>query len=134
MPETAENCQPDPLTPSQQKALAALLVCPTIEEAAKQGRVGARSLYRWLAEDTVFQSAYRRARREAVEKAIASLQQGADVAVKMLREIAQDKTAPSSSRVAACGKILDYAVKGVELVDFEERLQAIEAAQEARKV
>ena len=40
------------LTIRQEKAIAALLSCRTVAEAAKLAQVGERSIYRWLKQDT----------------------------------------------------------------------------------
>ncbi len=73
------------LTIRQDKAIAALLTCRTIAEAAKLAQVGERSIYRWLKQDT-FQSHLRRARRQALSQALGRLQQVADRAVDTLGE------------------------------------------------
>ena len=116
----------DILTPQQQKACLALLTEPTIAAAAAKAGVGERTLYRWLARDD-FVEAYREARRKALGQAVARLQQLSSGAVAVLAQVAADKTAPASARVAAASKILDTAIKAVELEDLEQRIAALEA-------
>lgn len=119
------------LTAKQEKTLAALISSPTLAEAAKVASVAESTLFRWLNEDG-FREAYRAARREAVEHATTRLQADCGVAVRVLREIAEDERAPASARVAAARIILEGAIRGVELMDLQNRLERLEAALEAR--
>ncbi len=123
----------DVLTPQQQKACVALLTETTIAAAAKAAGVGERTLYRWL-DDATFAEAYRAARRKAVTQAVARLQQLSSGAVAVLAQVAADKHAPAHSRVAAASKILDLAIKAVELEDVIKRVEALEQRLEGRKV
>jgi len=114
--------------PRQEEAtLTALLSCPTIEAAAAQAGISTATLRRWLAEDD-FQRRYRAARRQVVEHAVASLQRATGEAVEALVAIAGNIAAPSAARVSAAKTILDFAVKGVELVDLAERVEQLEQA------
>ena len=122
MAGTIEN-----LTPKQQTAIGCLLTEPSVTAAAAAAGVGERTLHRWL-DDTAFAAAYRSARREAVQQAIARVQQTSGPAVTVLYSIATDTNALTSSRVAAASKILDLAIRAVELEDLEQRLAALEAA------
>src|SRR5919199_5893638 len=115
----------DVLSGQQQKAIAGLLNQPTISAAAQAAGVGERTLYRWL-DDPTFATAYRAARRKAVSQAIARLQQVSSGAVAVLAQVASDKQAPSSSRVAAASKLLELAIKAVELEDLEARISILE--------
>ena len=117
------------LTPKQQKALAALLAEPTIPAAAAKLGMGESTLHKWL-KDPAFGDAYREARREAVGQAIARLQHVSSAAVSVLMQVAADKSAPASARVSAASKILDMALRAVELEDLENRLSALEAQME----
>ena len=120
------------LTIRQDKAIAALLTCRTIAEAAKLAEVGERSIYRWLKQDT-FQSHLRRARRQALSQALGRLQQVADRAVDTLDTILDDKKATTAGRVSAVRAALHYACHGIEIDDFEERLTAVERAQKTNR-
>ncbi len=120
------------LTIRQDKAIAALLTCRTIAEAAKLAEVGERSIYRWLKQDT-FQSHLRRARRQALSQALGRLQQVAHRAVDTLDTILDDKKATTAGRVSAVRAALRYACHGIEIDDFEERLTAVERAQKTNK-
>jgi hypothetical protein len=56
------------------------------------------------------------------------LQQSSGEAVTVLRSIARNTKSPAHVRVAAVNKILDLAIKAVELEDLEVRLAAVEVS------
>src|SRR5262245_10490381 len=72
------------LTRKQEQAIAALLTLPTIEQAAASMDLNEKTLRRWLT-DPAFLAAYREARRQIVEGAVAELQQAAKDAAATLR-------------------------------------------------
>ncbi len=113
------------MTPKQERALVALLDCGEIKEAARVAGVAEVTLWRWL-QTPEFQTRYRAARRNLVEAAIAQLQGDCTAAARVLREVAEDKAAPASSRVAAARTILEQSVSAVELTDLQERLERLE--------
>ncbi len=113
------------LTPKQERALVALLDCGEIKKAAEIAEVGEVTLWRWL-QSPDFQSRYRAARRQLVETAIAQLQSDCTTAARVLREVAEDREAPASSRVAAARAIIEQSVSAVQLTDLQERLEEVE--------
>jgi hypothetical protein len=113
------------LTPKQERALVALLDCGEIKRAAKVALVGEVTLWRWL-QLPAFQSRYRAARRQLVETAIAQLQSDCTIAVRVLREVAEDREAPASSRVAAAKTIIEQSIGAIELMDLQERVEMLE--------
>jgi hypothetical protein len=113
------------LTPKQERALVALLDCGEIKKAAEIAEVGEVTLWRWL-QSPEFQARYRAARRQLVETAIAQLQSDCTVAARVLREVAEDRGAPASSRVAAARAIIEQSVSAVQLTDLQERLEEVE--------
>jgi hypothetical protein len=115
------------LTVKQEQALIALLDCGEIKQAAETAGVTKVTLWRWL-QLSAFQSRYRAARRQIVETAIAQLQSDCTVAVRVLREVAEDKEAPASSRVAAARTIIEQSVSAIELLDLQERVEMLEQA------
>jgi hypothetical protein len=115
----------DALSAAQHRAVITLLEYPTVKEAAEASGVHKATVYRWLREPQ-FQAAYREARREAVSRATARLQQISGEAVEALREIVADRSQQGASRVGAARVILDYAAKMTELEDFGERLARLE--------
>src|SRR5262245_40977488 len=112
------------LTRKQESAIVALLAAPTIAAAARQLGVGEKTLRRWL-QLPAFKDAYRAARRELVEGAVGQLQAAAGKAVETLVDLlgcSDDKT-----KARAALGIIDRAVKGSELGDALQRIEALEA-------
>lgn len=117
-----------PKTSNREKALAALLECASIADAAKRCELSQETLYRYL-KDKEFVADYRNARRQVVENSITQLQQASSEAVETLRRNLSCSNPQAEIRSAQI--ILDNALKGVELVDILERLEQIENAVEA---
>jgi len=44
----------------------------------------------------------------------------------VLREVAEDREAPASSRVAAARTILEQSIGAIELMDLQERVEMLE--------
>jgi hypothetical protein len=122
----------DKLSRKQEQGISALILQPTLADAAIAIGVDERTLRRWLREHTSFQAAYREARREVVQQAIVQVQRATSEAVETLRTVMQDVAAPASARVSAAKTVLETAVRAVELEDLEVRIAALEAAQEQR--
>ncbi len=120
-------------TRKREEAIAALIAHSTIAQAAKSCHVAESTLLRWLSEPE-FSEAYRQARRQCVENAIGHLQQASGAAVETLLEVMKNPLASSSAKIASARSVLDYAFKGIELQDFEERLAAMEAALAEKEV
>ena len=117
---------PDIISPSKERAIAALLVSKTITRAAETAGVSSRSIFRWLREDETFRRALRAARRQALALGTARLQQIALEASDSLGDIIHDAKAASASRVSAIRTALEFAYRAAELEDIEERLADIE--------
>ncbi len=113
------------LNAKQERALVALLDCGEIKEAAETAGITKVTLWRWL-QSPEFQSRYRAARRQLVETAIAQLQSDCTIAVRVLREVAEDKQAPASSRVAAAKTIIEQSIGAIELMDLQDRVEMLE--------
>src|SRR5688572_2498466 len=113
------------LTRKQDLAIGALLSEQTLASAAESIGVSEVTLRRWL-KLPEFLAAYRAARREVVEKAVAQLQQSSWAASTTLLKLLGAQS--EGVRLRAAVAILEHANKGLELIDFEERLEALEAA------
>jgi len=114
------------LSRKQEALISALLLAPTLADAAHTAGIGEVTAWRWLKLEA-FQTAYREARRQCVQQAIVQVQHATGEAVATLRAIMQDANAPASARVSAAKTVLDTAVKAVELEDLEARIAALEA-------
>lgn len=119
----------DKLTAKQQKAITALMSSSTIGAAAAAVGVNERTIYTWLA-DTAFSAAYRAARREATQQAIARLQQVSSPAAERLEYLLT--CGKPAIELGAARSILEFAIKAVELEDLQQRLTALEAAYAAK--
>jgi len=124
----------DKLSRKQEQGISALLLQPTLADAATAIGVDERTLRRWLREHPAFQAAYREARRQVVQHAIVQVQQATAEAVATLRTVMQAQTAPASAKVSAAKVILETAVKAVELEDLEARIAALETQTQERTV
>jgi hypothetical protein len=118
------------LTPAQYKAVSALLSEPSVRKAAEVAGVKERTVYHWL-KVPAFADEYRSARREATLQAIARIQQYSGHAAATLVQLMAVGN-PAAIRLAAASKILDLAIKSVELDDLAARLAALEAAHEQK--
>jgi transposase-like protein len=115
------------LSPKQYKAIAALLSEDTIEEAAETAGVNPTTLHRWL-KQSAFQAEYRAERRRFMERAVGALQAASTKAVEAL--VRNLDSGVASVEVRAASAILDRALKGIELYDIIERLEALEEIME----
>lgn len=121
--ESDERGHESDLTHGQEAALAALLTSATIEAAAKKANVSDRTLHRWLNE-AAFRRAYLAARRQSLEQATGALQRAVtDAAAALVRNLT---CGTPGVEVRAAQIILEQTAKGVEMLEFEERLAAVE--------
>jgi hypothetical protein len=109
----------------EEVALAALLTEPTIATAAGKAGISESTLLRWLA-DPDFKARYRDARWQVVEHAVSRLQQATSEAVDTLQR--NLSCGVPATEISAAKAVLDFAVKGVELVDLAERIEHLEQA------
>jgi hypothetical protein len=110
---------------NQEKAIAGLLLRPSIQQAAKYAEIGERTLLRWLKDDD-FNKAYREARFHLVQQAISQIQDATRDAVKTLCEVLNNKKAPPGVRVRAASIIIDNALKATEIDNLEARITELE--------
>lgn len=106
----------------QTRAIAALMACRTVAEAAKVAGVGESTLRRWLAAGP-FASAYRAAAREAAREATTALLAAQREAVQVLRSCLHDGS--PATRVRAARALLELGVR-VTADDIDERLSQVE--------
>lgn len=119
------------LTPKQEKAIGFLLAEPSVAKAAESAGVGERTLHRWMREPE-FAKAYREARRNAFEQAVAMTQRYATLAVQALARIVADSKTSASARVAAASAILRFGREGIEIDDLAARVDELEASMQPR--
>ena len=102
----------EPLTFKQQAAIAAMLSSRTYADAAERIGVGRATIHRWLSEPN-FRSAFRRAKRELTEAAVAKIHAATGEAVDVLVNVARSGRR-DADRVRAATTILDHAYRGLE--------------------
>ncbi len=118
------------LTRKQELAVASLLSTSTIKDAAKAAGVSEVTLWRWL-QDADFSTHYRAARRQVVERAVSELQAATGEAVEALKRNLH--CAHAATEVRAAQLIIEQSVKGIELMEMEERVKALEDSIKAQQ-
>lgn len=113
------------MTPKKEKALAALLVCPTKDAAAKRAGITGRTMSIYI-QDPEFQVAYRKAFGELVETATRQAQQCLHPALDTLRSVMQDTEQNGQVRVSAARSLLEYAMKLNYETEILSRLDELE--------
>lgn len=116
----------DGLSQNQEAALLALLSEPTVTKAGEKSGVHARTIYKWLENNQPFINAYRAARRQAFQQAMAMTHRYAPMAIQALAKIMTDASSPASARVSAATAVLNFARQSIELDDLAERVRALE--------
>ena len=116
------------LTGSQQTAVSLLAQGWRRAEVERELGISRRTLDRWTARPA-FREALDQERRGIVREAMSRAKAHMGRMLEVLRRIAEDDAMPPPSRVSAAAKILDVAVKAIEVQDLDERLRALEAAQ-----
>jgi hypothetical protein len=112
-----------PKITNREKVLVALLETPSIRDAAKSSGVSEATIYNFL-RDSEFKTAYRNARRQTVETAIAQMQNSASEAVERLKELQYCENPAVAARCAQI--IFENSIKGMETLDILERLEVLE--------
>lgn len=108
---------------NKDKAIIALLEHTSIRKSANACGLSEETIYRYLKEDDFIRE-YREARRQTVETAISNIQSATGEAVETLKRNLHCEIPAVEVRTAQI--ILENAVKGVEVMDFGERLERIE--------
>jgi uncharacterized protein with ATP-grasp and redox domains len=116
----------------KEEAVAALLSHRSVEEAARSINLNPNTLLRWL-DIPEFRDAYRKARREAVQQAVARLQQATGIASLTMLKLMTDSNVPGAVRLRAAAYVFDYAIKGIEVDDIEARLAELERSADQTK-
>jgi hypothetical protein len=104
--------------------LLALACGATLENAARKAEVSVRTVQRRL-DDPDFRRRLAEVKADMVRRTAASLSAGAVEAVKTLLSL-QAAAQPPAVRLGAARAILELGMKVREVVEFEERLAALE--------
>lgn len=107
----------------QEKLVALLLTERTIDEACKKANVAVTTYWRWM-KDENFLIFYRRTRRGILENTVAKLQSTTYQAIETLeRNLTCENPAVE---IRAAQIILEQSIKGLELLDVENRIEMLE--------
>ena len=109
----------------RERALAAMLESKTVQAAAEASGIAVSTLRRYLVEDE-FSAKLREASRAAMKAATAHASDSLEGAIQVLREIADDATAPVQARIAACDKLLTHALRLTDRYYVLAQLDALE--------
>ena len=120
------NDRNDGLTPSQERAIKALLASRSIAAAARQAEVGESSLRRWLREDDNFQDKLRRLREQSLSHAALQLQEGVSKAVGILYDLMEREKRVEAGRASLIRTALDYGFRSSIYSDVIERVKTLE--------
>ena len=113
------------------QAIAALLTCRTIEEAAQHVGVSAVALRRWRSKPA-FAAQMCAAQEEILAGVINELRVAGASAASTLRNISADMTAAPAARVRASVAIINLLLKAHQVEVIEMRLTALEAKRRDR--
>lgn len=113
------------LNAKQVKFMKALLMSDTITEAYKQAGIAEHTAYKYLADDE-FSKEYAEQKRESLRHVSTRLNEIALRSIAILDEIANDQEQTGASRIRAVEVALNYAYKGMEIEDQNNRLTEIE--------
>ena len=109
--------------------MLALLLTPTIEEAARVSGVSSKTVRRYLNEEE-FRRVLDDERRVAFRLAAGALQGLLARAVSVLGDVVADDAVAPSVRVRACNSVLSHARAWHEIDEIEGRLDQMEMALE----
>jgi DNA-binding transcriptional MerR regulator len=115
------------LSANQEQALAALLATPTITAAAGRCGLNERTIRRYL-EEPEFERRYTEARDHLLDQSIFALQKLGVAAVAVLGRNFEAEN--RHVQIRAAKTVLDTMLRGVELVEIQERLQALESEED----
>jgi hypothetical protein len=112
------------ISQKQEKLIAHLLTDRTIDGACRNANVAVTTYWRWM-KDERFLAEYRRARRDILESTVARLQSITVNAIDTLERNLNCENPSVETRTASV--ILEQAIKGLETLDIENRIETLEA-------
>lgn len=125
----SENARVRKLPKKYDQAITALLGTSSFSDAAVLIGVNVSTLRRWM-DIPEFQEAYRTARLKLMESTVSRLQRVAEKAVATLER--NLNCGQFATEVRAAMAVLENAAKGIELIDMEQRLAALEEQAERK--
>ena len=116
---------------AEDKLLLALACGATVESAARECGISARTVYRRLT-DPRFRRRLQALRGDMVQRTAGTLTAASSEAVRTLLELLKPAVG-SHARLGAARAVLESGVKLRELAEFEERLAALEEQMQAKQ-
>jgi len=117
------------LTGKKKKALEALLVCKTRQEAAAMAGIDRKTLWSYM-RDEEFKAAYDERFTELLQEATQQARQYISPALETLDEIRRNAEASDTARISASRSLLEYALELGRQADFAARLEELEREEE----
>ena len=118
------------LTGKKKKALEALLVCKTRQEAAAMAGVDRKTLWAYM-RDEEFIAAYNERFTELLQEATQQARQYRSPALETLNEIRGNKDASETARISAARSLLEYGLRLGDQADLAARIADLERESEA---
>lgn len=106
-------------------AIAALLKCSTVEEAARAVGISPNTLSKWM-KIPEFMDAYREATHSDFSQSMSRLRQATLAAVTTVLKNMVDPKTPPAGRQRAAEYVIDRAAKAIEAEDLLARVEALE--------
>ena len=119
------------ISPRQEKLIAFLLTERTVDGACRRANVAVTTYWRWM-KDKRFLVEYRNARVRILENAVARLQGITISAIDTLERNLNCENPSVETRTASV--ILEQAIKGLEILALEDRLESLEALIESERL
>ena len=119
------------ISAKQEKLIAFLLTERTTDSACRRADVAVTTCWRWM-KDERFLREYRRARKGLLETTVARLQAITASAIDTLERNLYCENPSVETRTAAI--ILEQAIRGLETLDVESRLESLESVIERKEV
>jgi hypothetical protein len=118
------------ISPKQEKLIACLVTDRTAEGACRRANIAVTTYWRWM-KDEQFVAEYRRARRGILENAVTRLQGLTTSAIDTLERNLNCENPSVEMRTASV--VLEQAIKGLETLDVENRIEMLEALVKTRE-
>jgi len=107
--------------------LSALILHPTVREAAAAAGIPETTAYTWLRKPD-FNAEYKRRKKQLVTEASDNIILKMNEATRVIKEIMRDTDAPPQTRLNAAKTVLEFAFKLIEQNEIMTRVEALEAA------
>ena len=111
------------ISAKQEKLINLLLIEKTIDAACVKANVSVTTYWRWM-QDDAFLKKYRQARKGILENTVARLQ---SITLNAIDTLERNLNCENPSVEVRCaGIILEQAIKGLEMLDIEGRIEMLE--------